>query len=107
MHVPTAFTMRVYESVRLIPRGRVTTYSSIATLVYSPRAARAVGQALNAGLWGPDEVPWQRVVNAQGRISLRGDLARGRLQRALLEEENVLFDETDRIDLARFGWWGE
>ncbi len=100
------FRDRVYEIVRQIPRGRVATYGAVATLVYSPRAARAVGQALKAGLWGPDDVPWQRVINAAGRISYRGDDARARLQRALLEAEGVDFDDSDRVDLTRFGWWG-
>lgn len=104
--LPTAFTQKVYDVVRLIPYGRVTTYSAVATLVFSPRAARAVGQALRAGLWWPDPVPWQRVINAQGRISFRGDLVRAQLQQKLLEEESVEFDESGRVDLDRFGWWG-
>ena len=104
--LPTAFAQKVYEVVRMIPYGRVTTYSAVATLVFSPRAARAVGQALRAGLWSPDPVPWQRVINAQGRISFRGDLVRAELQQKLLEEEGVEFDDSDRVDLDRFGWWG-
>jgi methylated-DNA-protein-cysteine methyltransferase-like protein len=107
MTVPTSFTRRVYDIVRVIPRGCVTTYGAVATLVCSPRGARAVGQALKAGLWGPDPVPWQRVINSQGRISYRGDVGRGELQRALLEDEGIVFDDTRRIDLDRFGWWGD
>lgn len=103
--VPTVFTQRVYDVVRMIPPGRVTTYSAVATLVLSPRAARAVGQALRAGLWS-DPVPWQRVINAQGRISIRGDLVRAELQEKLLKEEGVDFDGSGKIDLDRFGWWG-
>lgn len=103
---PTSFTQRVYEVVRAIPRGQVTTYGAVATLVYSPRAARAVGQALKAGLWGPEPVPWQRVINASGRISSRGDTARSILQRALLEDEGVVFGGDERVDLERFAWWG-
>lgn len=104
---PSAFTERVYEVVRQIPRGRVTTYSAVATLVYSPRAARAVGQALRAGRWPGDDVPWQRVINSQGHISVRGDVARASRQRFLLEAEGVVFDTEGRIDLERFGWWGD
>ncbi len=104
---PTAFTQRVYELTRRIPRGKVTTYSAVATLVASPRAARAVGQALKAGQWGPEPVPWQRVINAAGRISFRGDIERATLQRALLVDEGVAFDDDDCVDLRRFGWWGD
>ena len=104
--IPTTFTQRVYDIVRMVPYGRVTTYGAVATLVLSPRAARAVGQALHAGLWSPDPVPWQRVINGQGRISFRGDLVRGHLQRTILEEEGVEFDAKDRVDLDRYGWWG-
>jgi methylated-DNA-protein-cysteine methyltransferase related protein len=103
----TSFQQRVYALVRQIPPGRVTTYSAIATLIYTPRAARAVGQALKAGVWGGDEVPWQRVINSQGRISFRGDVARAVLQRALLEREGVCFDAAGRVELARYGWWGD
>jgi methylated-DNA-protein-cysteine methyltransferase related protein len=103
----SVFTERVYDIVRQIPPGRVTTYSAVATLVYSPRAARAVGQALKAGLWGAEEVPWQRVINSQGRVSFRGDVARVELQRALLEREGIVFGAGGRVDLERYGWWGD
>jgi len=101
------FTERVYDVVRQIPYARVTTYSGVATLVYSPRAARAVGQALRAGKWGPDEVPWHRVINAQGRISFRGDTVRATLQRQLLAAEGIEFDAEDVVDLTRYAWWGD
>ncbi|MCA9562600.1 MAG: methylated-DNA--[protein]-cysteine S-methyltransferase [Myxococcales bacterium] len=106
MTYPSRFTQRVYDAVRLVPRGRVTTYSAVATLVLAPRAARAVGQALRAGKWEPGTVPWHRVINAQGEISFKGDLVRATRQRALLEEEGIAFDEAERVNLDRFGWWG-
>jgi methylated-DNA-protein-cysteine methyltransferase-like protein len=69
---------------------------------YEAWGARWVGGAMAAC---PDNVPWQRVVNAQGKISLRkgGGFLR---QRELLEEEGVKFDQKDRIDLDRYGWSG-
>lgn len=105
-----AFQLRVWEVVRRIPPGRVSTYGQIAALVGPPpgveaRAylafgARWVGAAMAAC---PDDVPWQRVINSQGRISPRPG---AETQRALLEAEGVLFDERGRVDRKRFGWSG-
>jgi methylated-DNA-protein-cysteine methyltransferase-like protein len=64
--------------------------------------ARWVGGAMAAC---PEGVPWQRVVNSQGKISLSNAAARIR-QRLLLEAEGVEFDQRERIDLVRFGWDG-
>lgn len=94
---------QVYRMVRRIPRGRVSTYGRIAELTGNPGAVRAVGWALNA-LHGPDTgVPWHRVINARGCISLRDD-SDILLQRKLLESEGVIFSGNNRIDLRRFGW---
>lgn len=90
---------RVYAIVRRIPPGRVATYGQIARLLDWPRGARTVGWALRA-LKPGSGVPWHRVVNAQGRISI-DDAAH---QQALLEAEDVVFDETGRIDLNRYRW---
>lgn len=93
---------RIYSLVRRIPRGRVATYGQIAALAGLPGRARQVGYALHA-LSGVTAVPWQRVVNASGGISL--DPARGGIsQRLLLESEGVRFDARGRVPLARFGW---
>ncbi len=94
-----------YRWIGRIPEGRVATYGQIAALAGLPRHARQVGYALAALPEGSD-VPWQRVVNARGEVSLRtaGDLGRSGFQRHLLEEEGVEFDLDGRIDLARFGW---
>lgn len=92
----------VYAQVMRIPRGRVSTYGRIAALTHVPRGARGVGWAL-AGM-GEERakyVPWWRVVNAAGRIS---NPYHPELQRALLEEEGVVFDEQGVIDLKRFLW---
>jgi len=95
----------VHDLVRRIPAGRVATYGDVARLLGRPRVARQVGYAL-AALDSDTDVPWHRVVNAQGRISPRGSGGSDELQRLLLEDEGVHFDDDDRIDLARFGWSG-
>lgn len=95
---------RIYEIARQIPRGRVSTYGQIAALAGPPCDARLVGWAM-ASLPEMSDVPWQRVINSQGKISLKG--LSGQMQRKRLEAEGVLFDERGRIDLRRFGWPGE
>ncbi len=107
---PTDFEMQVWEMVRQVPPGKVTTYGQIAALLSPPAgvdmaryrafAARWVGGAMARC---PDSVPWQRVVNAQGQISPRPG---AEMQRQLLEDEGVIFNERGRIDLKRFGWEG-
>jgi methylated-DNA-protein-cysteine methyltransferase-like protein len=108
---PHEFRARVWEITRQIPAGKVATYGQIASWVGAPpgvseqdyRAfgARWVGGAMAAC---PEGVPWQRVVNAQGKISLRGGSETH--QRQLLEAEGVVFDNRERIDLNLFGWSG-
>ena len=92
----------VYELVKRIPPGKVSTYGRIAQLTPVPRGARGVGWAL-AGL-GPDQagaVPWWRVINAAGRIS---NQLNATLQRELLEAEGVAFDQHGYVDLTRYLW---
>ena len=98
------FYDRVYELVRQVPPGKVTTYGNVALYLGSPMAARAVGYALNA-LQPGNNVPWWRVINAQGAIVLKRRGANADLQRALLEREGITFDANDRTDLARYRWW--
>jgi methylated-DNA-protein-cysteine methyltransferase-like protein len=95
---------RVYAVVRLVPPGRVATYGQIATLLGSPRVARHVGWALSACAESEPPVPWHRIINAQGRVSVRGEDLRAGLQRTLLEQEGVEFDAHDRVDLAQLRW---
>jgi methylated-DNA-protein-cysteine methyltransferase related protein len=92
----------VYEIVRRIPPGTVSTYGRVAAMSATPRGARGVGYALHA--LGPGEertVPWWRVINAAGRIS---NAYNAELQRALLEAEGIVFDERGYVNLARFLW---
>lgn len=106
---PHLFNSQVWKIVRRIPPGQVATYGQVGRLVSAPvgmsldefyrRAPRWVGGAMAAC---PEGVPWQRVINAQGMISLPG--ASGFEQRRLLETEGIQFDERGRIDLKEYGW---
>ena len=80
----------------------VVTYGQVALLAGSPRAARQVGMVLR-GLREPEKVPWQRVINAAGKISTY-KVGSGELQRALLEAEGIVFDAEGRVDLSRYRW---
>ena len=98
---------RVIEVVRQIPYGQVATYGQIAQIVGNC-TPRMVGFCLaSLGRDSGDcatDVPWQRVINAQGRISPRGEGLGALLQRELLEEEGVEFSDTNRVSFRRFGW---
>lgn len=93
---------RILAVVRRIPAGRVATYGQVAALAGLPRHARLVGYALHA-LPEESRVPWHRVVNAAGKISLRRGVGPA-LQRALLEREGVAFGPNVTISLARYAW---
>jgi len=95
----------IYTMVCRIPEGRVATYGQIARLINHPRGARQVGYAL-AALGDERQVPWHRVVNAQGGISRRAKGGAEEYQRILLESENIAFDDNGRIDLAKYLWGG-
>ena len=96
--------LAIYAVVGRIPAGRVATYSQVAGLAGLPGRARLVGYALNA-LAGRSSLPWQRVVNARGRISPRSCGSEADLeQRMRLELEGVRFDANGRIPLERFLW---
>jgi methylated-DNA-protein-cysteine methyltransferase-like protein len=94
---------RIHAVVRRIPRGRVASYGQVAAVAGLPGHARQVGYALHA--LGPEsDVPWQRVVNAQGEVSPRRMPGWDAVQRVLLEREGIVFDARARVDLARYGW---
>jgi len=94
---------QIYQVVKCIPRGRVATYGQIAQLAGLPNGARQVGYALSA-LTDPHSVPWQRVVNVRGEISLRSNPDYADLQRKLLEAEGVVFDCKGRISMSQYQW---
>lgn len=96
---------RVYEVVRAIPAGKVATYGQVASIV-GHCTARMVGYALAALPQGYDDVPWQRVINAQGKVSPRARSESTALQRELLEREGVRFTKADRVDFRQVRWDG-
>lgn len=96
---------RVYEVVRAIPAGRVATYGQVASIV-GHCTARMVGYALAALPDAYADVPWQRVINAQGKVSPRAHSASTALQRELLEEDGVSFSKEDKVDFGRVRWAG-
>jgi methylated-DNA-protein-cysteine methyltransferase related protein len=107
---PIIYNNQVWEIVRQIPVGKVATYGQIARMIpppgdmpqrsYDAFGPRWVGGAMAAC---PDDVPWQRVINSKGEISLRPGAEE---QRCLLEEEKVDFKENGKVDFERFGWNG-
>jgi methylated-DNA-protein-cysteine methyltransferase related protein len=106
---PLEYNERVWQLVRQVPPGKVATYGQIALMLpppagvdfdaYRALSPRWVGSAMANC---PDDVPWQRVINSQGKISERPGAQK---QRQLLEEEGVVFVK-DRIDLKKYGWAG-
>lgn len=94
------FSTGVYRLVRRIPYGRVSTYGDIAALLGAPRAARGVGHALSMLPEGTD-IPWWRVLNRNGEISMHG--MGGHVQRLRLEQEGVRVAGR-RVDLAKLRW---
>jgi methylated-DNA-protein-cysteine methyltransferase-like protein len=100
-----SFTSRVYDLVRRVPRGHIISYGGVAALLGHPRAARGVGGALSALDDDDPDVPWWRVVNRNGEISIKDGLHGARLQKQLLRAEGVKFDRSGRIDWKRFGWF--
>ncbi|HZT81153.1 MAG TPA: MGMT family protein [Gemmataceae bacterium] len=100
---PSDTYARIYAVVRRIPRGRVATYGQVADLAGLPGHARQVGYALHA-LLEHSRVPWHRVINSQGRVSLRSQSGSHQLQRFLLEAEGVRFNTEGRVSLSQFRW---
>lgn len=96
----SSFFEQVYAIVRQIPKGSCVSYGQIAWLLGRPRAARQVGWAMRRC---PDDLPWQRVVKADGSIAGGGH---AELRRALLKAEGVPFLPDGRVDLAACQWRG-
>lgn len=98
---PSPAYQAIYSVVRRIPRGRVASYGQVARVAGLANTARQVGYALHALPTG-STVPWHRVLNARGTISLRNHHAL--TQRMLLSREGIRFDARGRVDLDRQGW---
>ncbi|HMQ10681.1 MAG TPA: MGMT family protein [Oligoflexia bacterium] len=97
------FFKKVYLQVKKIPYGQVSTYGEIAKQIGFKHYARHVGYALNA-VKKEDGVPWHRVVNAHGKISLRKEGLANFLQKELLKQEGVVFDDSGKINLNLYRW---
>ncbi|MBP7999179.1 MAG: methylated-DNA--[protein]-cysteine S-methyltransferase [Chloroflexi bacterium] len=101
------FYEQVYEVVRRIPRGQVTSYGRVASMLGRPNAARAVGYALSALKDKVDHgVPWQRVINSQGRISIINQEHSVNEQAELLRTEGVAVNDKLQVDFERYLWAG-
>lgn len=102
------FRTAVYAMVKKVPKGKVATYGQIAALVGHPRHSRHVGFALSS-LPARIKIPWHRIINSAGRISLRlrhWDSGSDDLQRILLESEGVTFSPDGKVSLRKFRWEG-
>jgi len=96
------FTQRAIKAIKTVPRGKVATYGLIALVAGNPRGSRQVAWILHA-VTEKEELPWHRLINSQGKISLPKG-AGYETQKELLVEEGIAFDRDDRIDLDRFLW---
>ena len=102
--MPASIRERIYSVVSRIPRGRVATYGQVARLAGLPGQARLVGYALSA-LDERSRIPWHRVVNARGQISVRRNGGPASILQTLrLEREGVRFDAGGCISLDLFRW---
>jgi methylated-DNA-protein-cysteine methyltransferase-like protein len=93
---------RFYQIIARIPRGHVATYGQIARLAGLPRHARHVGYALAAP--NGSKLPWQRVINSKGEISLRATPFGAEEQKAALMKEGIRLNRKGRVDLGRYQW---
>jgi methylated-DNA-protein-cysteine methyltransferase-like protein len=105
------FYEQVYAVVWRIPRGQVTSYGRIAKMLGRPNAARAVGYAMHALQDSEDQpeyanIPWQRVINSQGRISIVNREHDAREQAELLRAEGIVVSQDLKVDLNVYLWQG-
>ena len=101
-NMETSFSQRVKEIMKKIPPGKVATYGQIAAYAGNPHATRQVVWILHSSSQ-KDKLPWHRVVNSKGRISLKTNYGY-ETQKELLEKEGIKFDKDDNIDFGRYLW---
>ncbi|MBE6763910.1 MAG: MGMT family protein [Ruminococcaceae bacterium] len=94
---------RIYEAVKQIPCGKVATYGQVALMAGNPRWSRVVGYALHQNP-APGVIPCHRVVNREGRVAPAFAFGGSGAQRALLEQEGIVFKEDGTVDLATCLW---
>lgn len=99
------FKEKVIEAVKEIPKGKVVSYGQVAAVCSSPRAARQVGWILHT-LDGNNSVPWWRVINNLGYISIKGNLMSTPLaQKKFLEREKVKVTDDMQIDIEKYRYY--
>jgi methylated-DNA-protein-cysteine methyltransferase-like protein len=98
------YRVKVFDLVKAIPRGRVMTYGQIAMILGEGYTARTVGYVMHGA---DDGVPWQRVINSQGKISTDRLSIPVNLQQSMLEQEGVVFSAKGKCDLEKYQWWPE
>lgn len=97
------YRKKVYDLVRSIPAGRVMNYGQIAMVLGDGYTARTVGYVMHGA--DNDSVPWQRVINSQGKCSTGRLTIPINLQQELLEAEGVEFNAAGKCDISKFQWW--
>lgn len=95
-------SQRIKEIIKGIPKGKVATYGQIAAFAGNPRASRLVVWTLNSSSQ-MEKLPWHRVINSKGRISLKPGQGY-EIQKMLLQKEGIKFEEDDSIDLKKYLW---
>jgi len=101
---PDSTRQKIYAAVRRVPRGKVATYGQIAEIAGLKGHARQVGYAM-AALQSSSALPWHRIINAQGRVSIRSAGAGSTIvQQQLLEREGIVFNGGGRVSLTRYRW---
>ena len=96
---------KVYKIVREIPPGHVMTYGQIAGILGEGYTARTVGYVMHAA--DSENVPWQRVINSQGKCSTEKLLLPHNVQQKILEDEGIVFNQKGKCDLGKYQWYPE
>ncbi len=94
---------KIYEVVKQIPKGKVTTYGRVAAMAGNPHWSQVVGYALHVNP-KPGVIPCHRVVNREGKTAEAFAFGGGETQRALLEKEGIIFEPDGTVDLKKYGW---
>lgn len=97
------FSKKVIAVIQKVPKGKVATYKQIAALAGKPHAVRAIAWILHSSSKAHN-LPWQRILNAQGKISFPVSSRSYKKQKSLLQKEGIRFPDGGRIDLARYQW---
>ncbi|MFW9905345.1 MAG: MGMT family protein [Candidatus Thorarchaeota archaeon] len=101
-NMTSSFSQRVKNIIKKIPTGKVATYGQIATYAGNSRAARQVAWILHSSS-GKDNLPWHRVINSKGKISLPRNEGY-ESQKGLLEKEGITFDKNEKINFDKYLW---